>query len=1024
MSLTIFLCVLITTIGLDNPNPNSHKNSWAGIQRVLGTSTTNLVDQNMAFIEFWINIVSDRADNDSAKLNIDLGYISEDVIPNGILNTEDGLNNPPLYTPTGVLDPKYDWGLDMMNDAMEQKAYANFTNKYPRYYGDPSGDDFTPLPVGNGSALDTTKAENYEGVNGTDGNSSSDAGHFPDTEDLNKNGVLDKKNDYFEYEVPLDTTNSQFKFLTVGTGSAPNTGSSWHQIRIPLAGYNRKIGQPTFTNVEGIRIWVTGAGKPMLFRLVDLNLVGNQWQKRVLTDSSFEVSTVNEEDDPLYTMPDPNLRTTDPTQPTQNVLSNEQSLDIVVPNLRDGQYKEAVKYMTTSPINMFHYGTLKMFVHGEEGDPIKGYKRFKYIDTSHYDAEMFLHFGDDTANYYEYRAPIHAPLPHGSQTARQAGWDSNDVVVKFSDLTALKATMNGASISQRMKVPGGWPGATYQIRGSPRLDRIQFISIGIGNPANPGAKTDTVCGELWVDELRLIDVDNTPGWAYKVDANIKLADIGNIAFSYSKRDPFFHGLEEQFGTLNTSRAWSLSANFAIDKFLPESWNGSVFNLSYNHSESIDQPLYLPGTDILVEKAASMVASEAPTDTNSQFKNADDVRNQSETMTIRDSYSVPTLKLNIPSSSSLVTETIDKMSFAYNYSKSYQRNPSTEYAYQWGWNAGLTYGTHFNPNNYLSIGELKFFFTPQQIDFGATLSRSQSWSKSRGQTPNDTVRDLSAKRSMDFNWQFFQGGLFDLGVTYNVNISSTLTRLETDQYGNQRSFSQILGDIFFSDRLIDFGIDQSYNQGIALNTKVTSPKFLMFDKIFTPNVHYSVNYNWSNNIQAGPIGRSAGWSSGPTFSLDVNLKPITDIIWSPVPTQTPAPTQTPTSTSSNTPPAATTTSTDTTMKKNSFNLVRDFDKVSRILIKNPFFDFEKFTFSFTQSNSSQNNGIYGGTGFTNIFARAPFFQSSLDENGPSFLYQFGLISDPNGDLVLKTKDAFPFISGYTVPGHPRSRYSHH
>ena len=48
---------LESTIGLDNTDPNSHKKSWAGIQHVLGTSSTNLVEQNVAFIELWINIV-------------------------------------------------------------------------------------------------------------------------------------------------------------------------------------------------------------------------------------------------------------------------------------------------------------------------------------------------------------------------------------------------------------------------------------------------------------------------------------------------------------------------------------------------------------------------------------------------------------------------------------------------------------------------------------------------------------------------------------------------------------------------------------------------------------------------------------------------------------------------------------------------------------------------------------------------------------------------------------------------------
>jgi cell surface protein SprA len=977
------------TIGLDRPDPETHKKSWAGIQHVLGTSSTNLVEQNVAFIELWINVVQQQIPaNDSAKLSIDLGYISEDVIPNKTLNTEDGLDNP-LHTPRGIMNASYDWGIDTMSDAVEQIVYKGFWSQYPEhpeYASDPSGDDWSHLPIGSGRALDTTLAEQYEQVNGTEGNFASEDGHFPDTEDLNRNGKVDRLNSYFEYEIPLDTTNVRFKQLVVGTGE-----HNWYQIRIPLSEYNRSIGNPTFTSVEGVRLWVTGAEKPVLFRIVDFNLVGNQWQKRVKTDTSFELSVVNYEDNPLYQPPVDGLRTKDLTRPDLNILSNEQSLNIIVRNLQDGQYKEAVKFMTDRPLDMFNYHTLKMFVHGETGeDFIKGYRKFAYVDTNNYDAEMFLHFGDDTSNYYEYRAPV------------QSGWNGNEIIIKFSDLTSLKALMNKNSNSSPKKA-AGWPGATYQVHGNPRLDRIQFISIGIENPAGKGATVIT--GELWADELRLTDVDDTHGWAYKVDANIKLADIGNIAFSLNQRDPYFHGLEDHFGSRNTSRAWSLSTSFAIERLLPETWNGSVLNFSYSHSESINKPLYVPGTDILVEDAARRVSESTSIDTASQYKNADDVRAQSEDMSITDSYALPTLKLNIPSKSWFVTETINKMSFGYNYTKSYQRNSSTEFANAWSWSANFRYGTQFNPNNFLSLGGLKIFFTPQQINFGAVLNRSQSQSKTRTQeNPNDVVRNLSAQRSMDFTWQFFQGGLFDLGVGYTVNVSSSLTNLETDQFQNQRPFTAILSDIFFSDRLIDFGIDQNYNQGITLNTKVTVPQVLMLDKILLPNLRYSVNYSWTNNIQAGPIGRSAGWSGGPSLTLDVNIKPISEALWSA--TQASSPVPAPIDTSKK--------SLDANKKAGSFDLLKQFDQVSRILFKNTLFDFEKVSFNFTQSNTSQNNGVFGNTGFANIFARAPF-QSSLDENGPKFLYQFGLMSDPNGELIVKTKGTFPFITGNSVPG---------
>jgi hypothetical protein len=974
---------LESTIGLNEGN--THKKSWAGMQRILGTTSTNLVDQNVAFIELWVNILGQQ--DSVAKLNIDLGYISEDLFGDRKLHTEDGLDNP-NHIPRGTLNPNYDWGLDTMSDAMEQNYYKYFTDYYkqrghPEYESDPSGDDWAQLPIG-GNLTDSTDADKYDKANGTEGNHLSAEGLLPDGEDLNGNKNVDRLNSYFEYEIPLDTNNIVFQKLVTGKGAK----HGWQQIRIPLSDYTRRIGEPTLTSVQGVRLWVTGASKPMLFRIVEFNLVGNQWIKRNQADSSYDISVVNVEDNPDYNHPPGVVQQQSLTQTNTStpVLDNEQSLNLIVKNLHNGEEKEAVRSFEQKPLDMFNYHTLKMFVHGEaELASVKGYHQFKYTDTTKYDAQFFIRFGDDIYNYYEYSAPVHPD------------WNGNDVVIKFADLTALKARDTATVAHAGIAATGGPPGSIYRMLGNPRVDQIKFISIGIKN----SGKGDTVLtGELWADELRLTDVDNTPGWAYKFDAKINLADIGSIAFSLTETNPFFHQLEDAFGTRNTSRSWNISTAFSFGKLLPESWAGTVLDASYSHSESMSKSLYVPGTDILVETAA------ATFDT-SQYKNADDVHLKSENLSITDSYSVPTIKFNVPVKSWLVTETINKMTFGYNYSITHRRDPSTEFSQAWNWGAIFQYGTQFNKNNYVTpfsiFGDFyllrpwknfKLFFTPQQINIGASLNRSQSESQARTETSNiDTTHSMSSTRAMNFNWQFFEGGLFDFGVVYNVNISSSLDHLE-ERNGKLRSFYDILSDIFFSDRLINFGIDQNYSQSITFNTKLTAPKVFTLDKIVTPNFRYGVNYGWTNNISLGTLGKSANWTNNPSFSLDVSLKPITEAIWSSTPASVP---------------------TDTGTGKKSTNLLKPFSDITRILIKNTLFDFEKLNISFTQSNSAQNNGVRGSNGFANLFARVPFFQSSLIENGPSLFYQLGLISDPNGRLVLKTKGAFPFITGYTVPG---------
>lgn len=980
---------------------SAHKKSWGGMQHILGTTATNLVDQNITFIELWIQII-ERQDN-AAKFNIDLGYISEDVIPNpGVTlnrNTEDGLQNTDHNIRTGTLDRNFDWGLDTMNDATERIRYAAFIEKYPQYAADPSGDDgFGGIPPQGGSVERISDGDRFDRANGTENNF--DVRPRPDDEDLNGDGTSNRSNSYFEYEIPLDSSNTDFTKYVTGEGL-----NGWRQIRIPLVDYKRKIGEPTLTNVEGIRVWVTGASQPMLFRVVDFNLVGNQWEKRVKTDSSFDVSVVNVEDDPNYHSPPGVTQQRDIARADQNILGNEQSLNIIVKNLKDGENKEVVRWYTSHPLDMFNYRTLKMFIHGETGNPDKKYYEFKITDTSH-DAEVFMRFGDDFSNYYEYRAPVHS------------GWEGNDIVIKFSELTALKASRDSANVVTYRPVPNGPTGAKYGVLGKPRLDKIQFISIGIENPDSIGAIL--ISGELWANELRLTDVDDTPGWAYKFDAKIALADFANIAFSITEKNPFFHQLEERFGSRTTTRSWTLSTDFNLAKFLPDSWQGSSLSVGYSHSESMSKPRYISNSDILVEDAAQLVAKDTSTSSTREYLNADDVRLKTEDLTVTNSFTLPSIKLVLPVKSPFVTETINKLTFGYSYSNSHKRNPTNEYDNSWNWNAKVQYGTDFSKDNYLSPFSLagdffllrpwkdfKVFFTPQKINFDASLNRSQSVSKARSQlTANPVQRSLTSQRSFSFDWQFFEGGLFDFGMMYSVNISSDLTHLETEHGENviQRPFSTILGDIFFSDRLINFGIDKNYGQSISFRAKPAAPKILSLDQIFTPKMDYSVNYNWMNNQNSTTIyrqtdtlfgiGKQVGWTSNPSFGLDVNLKPISDALWSSGSSSQPV---------------------DTGKGISLRKLSKLIDPVTRVLFKYPIFDFEKLSFSFSQSNKSDNAGVRGSTGFANIFARVPFFQNSLVDNGPSLLYQLGFITDPNGWLVLKTKGTFPFITGYTVPG---------
>ncbi|CAF3782560.1 unnamed protein product [Rotaria sp. Silwood1] len=145
------------------------------------------------------------AGNTNAKLNIDLGIISEDAIPNGKLNTEDKNQN-------GTLEITEDIGLDTLTNDQELDLVQQRYGNRDVLGGDPSLDN------------NANGAINYDLIDGTEGNRFYDGGNKPDTEDLNKNGSLDQANSYRTYSISLDTINNS---RIVGKGA-----NGWAQIKI------------------------------------------------------------------------------------------------------------------------------------------------------------------------------------------------------------------------------------------------------------------------------------------------------------------------------------------------------------------------------------------------------------------------------------------------------------------------------------------------------------------------------------------------------------------------------------------------------------------------------------------------------------------------------------------------------------------------------------------------------------------------------------------------------------------------
>ncbi len=949
--------------------------TWGGMMKQLSSTASNLVDENIEFLEFWLKV---DAKSEDAKIYIDLGKISEDVIPNGVLDTEDKNKND-------LIDNGEDNGLDGMLDAAEQ-AFSGSTD------GDPSHDNFSY--TNSGSAL----MANYVNINGTQGNAAlTDIGRFPDTEDLNRNGFLDQLNSYYRYEIPLSTDPLKNPYIA-GGGT-----NNWYLYRIPLKDTSLAYGNPSFSVVEYLRLFVTNATDTVHFRMADFNLVGNQWQKKDLKDSILAISVVNIEDNyPAYQSPPGVQRERDRSRPDEEIFRNEQSLNLTLTDLPMGQSREAIKYLFR-PLDVFNYKQMKLFIHGEENVTTSS---VSYVSGNQQNADVYFRFGADTNNFYAYKQPI------------TPGW--NEVSILFSELTALKDARDTTQITAEfVQKVAGQENQFYVVKGNPSLTAIKFLSVVIVNRA-----TGAISGQVWVNELRVIGADDTPGWAYSFGTSLKLADLMNINFNMSQTDPYFHRLNDRFGSRVDAKNWSMSTDVNVLKFLPFDMPGSNLRVTYSRTEALGKPLYFPGTDIRVEESIRK----------SKYKTAEEIQAESQTFSTSDSWNISNIKLNIPSNYWLIRDTWNAISFNFNYNKAFSRNPTTLSQTSWIWNASANYSLQlgndyfFYPSSIPVLGTVlalmsdyrnaKFYYTPQSIAWNVSAKRNRNINVTRPQRNSESKtivsRDFTSSRGFNYTWKLTDNGFWNIGTTYNVDIASTLSYLETDAYNNQRTEREIWKDILGG---VIFGKDYSYKQVFDFKTSPRLPSFWDLKNFFTLTAGYGVTYQWDNDFRQVELGRRVGYSNRINLGFSLKLKALAAPLFKEDESKNQQKTTaavSPTRTRNfdegnqdaqkNDPNLVipTLAKTDSTVSVDTLagrpTAITKAVYFLKTLARTLFFDYETISVGFSNDNSSSSNGILGKrSGFKNFWG----LKYNANE-GPSRLYMIGLNNSvgpraPNGDL---------------------------
>jgi hypothetical protein len=470
-------------------------------------------------------------------LHVDIGDISEDQVRKG-QEPNNLLDSEDSNPADGTFIARdEDTGLDGLYSSQEP-GYSSSTNP------DPADDDFD---------YDETNYEDYTKVNKTEEN------RREDTEDLDGNGQLDVSSNYFSYRLPLS---GQSAFVE---GEYLN---GWRLYRIPLEGYEREVGNADLSNVEYCRIWVdelANIDEEVWIQIAGLEIVGSNWLSEGIqatdgapsSDERFRIKVRNNKENPEYTPP------YDPGEDERTGYERrEQSLVLAFENLKADHWGSAYQAFFRDQ-DYSGYSGIAFWV-----------KPFQiYDDVGRTTNPMiWLRLGANETNYYEIRLRVSSDE-----------WQK--IEVSLDELTRTK-------VEGRVTMPEGF---MLSVQGSPSITKTRRMTLGIENPTGRA-----ITGEVWINDLQLVDVKRERGLARRTSVKVQLADLASVDADYRSLDATYRRLDQRGSTGATSSSTSgrVSTNVSLDQFLPDRW-GFRLPLSLLWSWQLSRPRLAPGSDVVL-----------------------------------------------------------------------------------------------------------------------------------------------------------------------------------------------------------------------------------------------------------------------------------------------------------------------------------------------------------------------------------------------------------------------------------------
>lgn len=892
-------------------NPRS---KWGGMMRKLDTNDFETANIEYIEFWMLDPFIYSNKQNDKDKYGgdfyIDLGEISEDVLKDGRKFYESGMptdgSKTWVTTQWGKIPTQstvtysfatikgsrvlQDVGLNGLTDSEEQKfpSYQDFltyarthTNQavFDSIWADPANDDYHYY---RGTDLDnkqTSILDRYKRINNPQGNSPDSDNRserydtsyktMPDVEDINQDYTLNEYERYYQYKISIRPKDMIIghnyivdkRETSVKLRDNKIEKATWYQFRIPLSEFQKRVGGINdYTSIRFMRMFLTNFEKPIILRFATLDLVRGEWRQykqnlsnTVSSSGTMNVSAVNIEENndktPVnYVLPPGISREQDPSQP-QLVQNNEQAIALTVNNIGS---KEAKAVYKNTNLDIRQYKRLQMFVHANAIEP-------NVTNLSDNQLAVFIRLGSDYKNnYYEYEVPLSLTPAKRYDTYSlkdcKAVWPKENMIdVPLSIFTKVKRKRNekrsygAASYNNEFSIyDDDKPSNKITVKGNPTLGDIKTMIIGVRNLSNSEKS-----GEVWCNELRLLEFNNSGGWAARGQLNLQLSDFGTIDVNASHSTEGFGGLEQGVSERQqeTKSDLSLTASLDLGKFFPDKAKVNA-PLYYSMTKTLSTPKFNPlDTDMkLSESLASMDKTER-----------DSIEAIAVTKRITSNFALSNVRIGIQNKRHPMPFDPANFSFTYSHSHSHTSGETTVYENEDQWRGVLNYNwspiyTSFKPFNKLIKSKSKWFdllkifelnWLPQNIAVNSDINRRYYELQERNMETADNTKlplifneQFLWNRDFTLRWDLTRNLHFNFQSATHAEIEEPYTPINKELYTNQYKAwkDSVLNSIK------NLGTPLDYQQNLTISYRPPINLLPIFDWV-NSDANYNSTYTW-------------------------------------------------------------------------------------------------------------------------------------------------------------------------------------